>query len=67
MADCKKYVVTKVGTVTLEIYDGAHCTLTGVQYIPSLQNNLIYVRSLELEGCEVSLRVESCELLAKDM
>lgn len=56
LADCKEYAVTKVGTVTLEMHNGTHCTLTGVRYIPGLKKNLISVRSLELQGCGLSLR-----------
>lgn len=51
-----KYAITKVGIVTLEMYVGAHRTLTEVQYVLDLKKNSISVRSLELEGYEVSLR-----------
>ena len=56
LVDCKEYAITEVGTVILEMYNGAHHTLTRVQYAPGLKKNLISVRSLELEGCEVLLR-----------
>ena len=46
LADCKAYAVTEVGTVTLEMHNGTHCTLTGVRYIPGLKKNLISMRSL---------------------
>ena len=55
LADCKEYAVTEVGTVTLEMHNGTHCTLSGVRYIPGLKNNLISKRSLELQGCGLSL------------
>ena len=56
LAECKEYAVTKVGIVTLEMHDGTHCILTGVRYIPGLKKNLISVRSLELQGCGLSLQ-----------
>ena len=56
LADYKEYAVTKVGTVTLEMHDETHCILTGVQYILSLKKNLIYVRSLELQGWLIASR-----------
>lgn len=41
---------------TLDMHNGTHCTLTGVWYILGLEKNLIYVRSLELQGYGLSLK-----------
>jgi mannitol-1-phosphate/altronate dehydrogenase len=35
--DCKKYAVTKVVMVKLEMHNGTHSTLAGVWYIPGLE------------------------------
>lgn len=56
LADCKEYAVTEVGTVTLEMHNGTHYKMTGVRYISGLKKNLISVKSLELQGCGLSLQ-----------
>ena len=37
LADCKEYAITKVETITLEVCDGAHRTLTIFRYVPDLR------------------------------
>jgi hypothetical protein len=55
LADRKEYVVSKVGTVTLDMHNGIYYTLMGVSYIMGLKNNLIFMRSLELPSSGLSL------------
>lgn len=47
--DCNEYTITKVGTITLEMYNGAHRTLTGVLYVFGLKKNLISVKLLKTQ------------------
>lgn len=55
LADCKEYVVSKVGTLTLDMHNGTYYTLMGVSYIMGLKNNLIFMKSLELPSSSLSL------------
>jgi hypothetical protein len=56
LANCKEYAVTEVGTIKFEMHDGTHFTLMGVWCILGLKKNLMSMRSLELQGCGLSLQ-----------
>lgn len=60
-----EYAVTKMRMVTLEMHNGTHCTLAGVQFIMGRKRNLIPLRLLELQGCGLSVPGELVRVTSK--
>ena len=62
MGDDKRYSVIGVGTVTFQRDSGNPLTLKDVMYVPSLENNLVFVAMLEDRGYDVIFRNERFSL-----
>jgi hypothetical protein len=65
LSNYKEYAVTEVGTVTLEMHNGTHCTPTRVWYILGLKKNLISMRWLERQDCGLSVQGGVMQLTCK--